>query len=82
MSDRGPGPYCTDGTHCSQKERIAELERQNAVLNTALWNLAGKAARLEFGDDYEHIDRMQTAVYAEALGEASDGLDETQQSRD
>ena len=39
-------------------------------LNTALWALAGKAARLEFGE-HEHIDRFQTATYAEALEEGN-----------
>jgi Tfp pilus assembly protein PilN len=26
VSDSGPGPYCSDGNHCYQRERITELE--------------------------------------------------------
>jgi hypothetical protein len=26
MSDSGPGPYCSDGNHCAQKEYITELK--------------------------------------------------------
>jgi hypothetical protein len=44
-----------------EKQRIAMLE-------AALWKLAGVAARLEFGE-HEHIDRLQRATYVEALQE-------------
>lgn len=47
---------------------VSELEDRVKQLNKALWKLSGRAARLEFGE-HKHIDKLQTAVYAEALQE-------------
>lgn len=33
MSDSGPGPYCSDGNHCAQRERITELEAKLKAAN-------------------------------------------------
>ena len=62
MSDTGAGPYCSDGNHCSQRERIAELEKDklelaqiSAGLYEAVENLEEALRRLV--DSAEHVER-------------------------
>jgi hypothetical protein len=62
--------YPEEAIKAAWDHRQGEIDR----LCNALWELSGKAARLEFGD-HKHIDRLQAAVYSETLAALLEGED-------